>query len=238
MKVWRVHRLATLIAICLFLSSGPLVRPVRAAPDHDTYIVQRGDTLFSIARRYGTTVETLQRLNGLPNPHQIRAGQVLTVPDWSGGQAPAAPQPQPDALPSSPGIAGLGSCTYVVQRGDYLYKIARKFGISPLQLARANGLSGASILAPGQVLRVPSHQCGIANPSHALPLPLPRSLLLPTPIPPTPGLQPEPASPPVPAPAQPTPPTAVAPQSDNGGRVKIAEPTPTPTPPIRPEVYD
>lgn len=44
-----------------------------------TYTVQRGDTLFSIAQRYGTTVEVLQALNGITNPGQIRVGQVLKL---------------------------------------------------------------------------------------------------------------------------------------------------------------
>ncbi|PZA06481.1 MULTISPECIES: M23 family metallopeptidase [unclassified Meiothermus] len=51
-----------------------------------TYTVQRGDTLFSIAQRHGTTVEALQALNNLADPSQIRVGQVLRL----GGQ-PSAP---------------------------------------------------------------------------------------------------------------------------------------------------
>lgn len=231
MKVWYARRLATLIAFFLFLNHlGLLARPVWAAPDHGTYIVRRGDTLFSIARRYGTNVETLQRLNGLSNPNQIRAGQVLIVPDAGGGNAPVAPQPQWDVPTSSTGtVPSTSLCTYVVQRGDYLYKIARKFGISPLQLARANGLSGSSGLLPGQVLRIPTSQCGAVNSPHELALSPSRPPQPPTPTPNLLTPQPQPSFPPVPTPT---------PQLDNGGRVKVSEPTPTPTPPIRPEVYD
>ncbi|MDW8100145.1 MAG: LysM peptidoglycan-binding domain-containing protein [Anaerolineae bacterium] len=207
-----------------------MARPVWAAPDHGTYIVRRGDTLFSIARRHGTNVETLQRLNGLSNPNQIRAGQVLIVPDAGDGNALVVSQPQSNAPTSSTGtIPSTGACIYTVQRGDYLYKIARKFGISPLQLARANGLSGSSGLIPGQVLRVPTSQCGAANPPRELALQPSRPPLLPTPTPLSTVPQLEPDLPPAPTPI---------PQLDNGSRVKISEPTPTPTPPIRPEVYD
>ena len=45
-----------------------------------TYVVQWGDTLYSIARRYGTTVSAIQSMNGLANPNYIRAGQVLSLP--------------------------------------------------------------------------------------------------------------------------------------------------------------
>jgi LysM repeat protein len=45
-----------------------------------TYVVQRGDTLYRIARRYGVTWQTLAALNGLANPNVIHVGQVLRVP--------------------------------------------------------------------------------------------------------------------------------------------------------------
>jgi len=49
-------------------------------PARYEYIVRYGDTLFSIARSYGTTVETLVELNGLADPNAIEAGQVLKIP--------------------------------------------------------------------------------------------------------------------------------------------------------------
>ncbi len=244
MKVWHAYKLATVMVFCLIISYlGPLARPVWAAPDHGTYIVQRGDTLFSIARRYGTNVGTLQRLNGLPNPNQIRVGQVLIVPDTGGGSTPAVIQPRFNVSTSPEAVTtGASTCTYVVQPRDYLYKIARQFGISPYQLARANGLSGTSGLVPGQVLRIPSGQCGASSSPHMLPSSPPRQLQPPALNPSTPASQTEPGPSPVPAPVQapvqPVEPPVITTQSDHGGRVKILEPTPTPTPPIRPEVYD
>lgn len=65
-----------------------------------TYTVAPGDTLFSIARRHGTTVEALMRLNGLSSP-EIKVGQVLRLPE--GGEAPSPPPPEPEALdPENP----------------------------------------------------------------------------------------------------------------------------------------
>ena len=51
-------------------------------PDDDyiTYIVQRGDTLWGIANRYGTTVEALVQINGISNPNLIYVGQKLLIP--------------------------------------------------------------------------------------------------------------------------------------------------------------
>jgi len=241
MKAWHAYKLATLLIFCLSLGYlESLARPVWAAPDHDTYIIQRGDTLFSIARRYGTTIETLQRLNGLANPHQIKAGQVLIVPDSGGGNAPVAAQSWPNSSPalSIGTTASIETCSYVVQRGDYLYKIARKFGISPLQLARANGLSGASRLIPGQVLNIPSNQCGTTSRSHELLWDLSRLVPSPTPTPYIFAPHPESGLPFAPAPTQSVPLITPIPRSDNNGRIRVSEPTPTPTPPIRPEVYD
>lgn len=60
----------------------------------NTYVVQRGDTLYSIARRFGTTVQELARLNGIQNPNAIYVGQQLII------SAPATATPTPSAPPS------------------------------------------------------------------------------------------------------------------------------------------
>jgi len=100
------------------------------------HTVQQGETLFSIARRYGTTVETLMRINGLDRPN-LEVGQVLRLP-------PPTPSPQ-----SSP------TTTYTVQPGDTLFGLARRFGVTVEALKSENGLAGAA-LSVGQVLKVPA----------------------------------------------------------------------------------
>ena len=65
--------------------------PTATPQSATTYEVQAGDTLFSIARRFGTTVEAIVAANGLANPSQIEVGQVLIIP----GASPATSTPTP-----------------------------------------------------------------------------------------------------------------------------------------------
>jgi LysM repeat protein len=74
----------------------PGTTPSPTPTEGGTYIVRPGDTLFAVARRFGTTVQTLASLNGIINPNLIYVGQVLKLP---GGQSSAPPdsggQPPP-----------------------------------------------------------------------------------------------------------------------------------------------
>ena len=101
-----------------------------------TYKVRSGDSLYTIARKLGTTPDALMALNGIRNPNNLRVGQVLKVPG-------AAPSPEP---------AGK---TYEVQRGDSLYTIARKLGTTPDALMELNGIRDPNGLQVGQLLKVP-----------------------------------------------------------------------------------
>ncbi|MBX3001885.1 MAG: LysM peptidoglycan-binding domain-containing protein [Caldilineaceae bacterium] len=97
---------AFLVGMLLF-GMGPAT--ATAAPalaqqaQESTYVVQRGDTLFSIARRFGTTVAELSRLNGITNPNLIRVGQRLRLPTPA---TPPTPMPAP-AAPWSPPAAQI-----------------------------------------------------------------------------------------------------------------------------------
>ncbi len=53
---------------------------VTPAPGQITYVVQLNDTLYSIARKYGVTVQSIQAANHLTNPNDIKAGQTLIIP--------------------------------------------------------------------------------------------------------------------------------------------------------------
>ncbi len=106
------------------------------------YTVQSGDTLGAIARRFGTTVAELVRLNNITNPDALKVGQQLIVPGSGGGAAVNVP------------TAGQGK-SYTVQRGDTLLSIARRFGLTVKQLQAANNISNPDRIYPGQVLTIP-----------------------------------------------------------------------------------
>ncbi|MCX7683589.1 MAG: LysM peptidoglycan-binding domain-containing protein [Anaerolineae bacterium] len=106
------------------------------------HIVQRGENLFRIARRYGLTAQALAAANHITNPNRIYAGQRLVIP----GHGSATP-----ATPITPPSAG----SYIVQRGDTLSAIALRFGMSMWALARANHISNPSLIYVGQVLHIP-----------------------------------------------------------------------------------
>ncbi len=107
-------------------------------PDLDipkTHLVQAGETLFSIAIQYDTTVEALQQLNNIIDPSAILVGQELFIPGIGGAAIPTL---------------------YTVQIGDTLAGIAEQFNVQPLDIAAQNRLVNPSRLIAGMPLNVVS----------------------------------------------------------------------------------
>lgn len=152
-----------------------------AAQHRDRYYrVRRGDTLSRIAARHGVRESELVAANNLRSRNRIHPGQVLVLPDAAGvviasrePGPPPAPEPTRvalDAQPEAPPEGGL----YAVQRGDTLWSIARRFGTTERELARANGLDNRNRIHPGQTLRVPGAELVVASASElASPAPAP-----------------------------------------------------------------
>lgn len=108
-----------------------------------TYIVKSGDSLYSIAAAYKTTVDELKRLNNLTS-NVLSIGQVLKVPSSGSGT------PEPPVTPPSNEYD-----TYTVKSGDSLYKIASTYNTTVDNLMRINNLAN-NLLQVGQVLKVPT----------------------------------------------------------------------------------
>ncbi|MGH0038098.1 MAG: LysM peptidoglycan-binding domain-containing protein [Myxococcota bacterium] len=121
-------------------------RFARQVPD-TTHRVRRGETVSTIAARYGVRIRDIVALNGLRSQHRIRAGQRLRLPDPRGGRRVA---PAPPSTPMSPPASGL----YTVRRGDTITRIASRFGLDESELIRSNRLRNRNRIYVGQRLRV------------------------------------------------------------------------------------
>lgn len=100
----------------------------------DSYIVQKGDTLYSIALKYNTTVNEIKSLNNLDS-NTLSIGQSLKIPEKE--------------------INDENNNLYVVQKGDSLYSIANKFDVLVNDLIDLNNLP-STILIVGQRLIIPN----------------------------------------------------------------------------------
>ncbi len=104
------------------------------------YIVQRGDTLSAIARRYGTTVQEIVDINNIQNPDLIYPGEKLRILTNS-------------TIPGSE-ERGTGSIIYTVQRGNTLSQIAREYHVSVEHIVELNDIENPNLIYPGQKLRM------------------------------------------------------------------------------------
>lgn len=119
-------------------SPGPAPSPEPSpGPSYTEYTVRPGDSLWLIARRYGTTVEAIKSLNGLTGD-ALDVGQVLRIP----------------AAQTGPSYT-----EYTVRPGDSLWLIAQRYGTTVEAIKSLNGLTGDALDA-GQVLRIPTAQSG------------------------------------------------------------------------------
>ena len=110
----------------------------------NTYVVKRGDTLYSIARNFNTTVDRLKLLNNLTS-NTLTVGQVLKLDE------------EVDISPDS-----NNGETYTVKLGDTLYKIAEQYNTTVAELIDLNNLS-STILSTGQTLLIPNKSIDTTN---------------------------------------------------------------------------
>ncbi|MDO5561136.1 MAG: LysM peptidoglycan-binding domain-containing protein [Oscillospiraceae bacterium] len=123
-------------------------QPTPPAPDipdksktENLYTVKYGDSLYSIAQQFNTTVSSLVQINSIRNPDLIYPGQVLKL---------KASSSQPVNPPASQ------YTVYTVKSGDTLWDIANKFNVTISSITSANNIRNANLIYPGQKLTINS----------------------------------------------------------------------------------
>ena len=143
------------------------------------HVVQKGETLYSLSRTYGTSVSAICEANGIADGSSVQAGQKLTIPGGTaktpsseGTKAAAKAETKSDASaqakpadtkketaksesPKPVQTIKSGDGTYTVQKGDTWYGIARTYSTNVNELYSLNGVDNTATLKVGQKIRVP-----------------------------------------------------------------------------------
>ncbi|MGI5839991.1 MAG: LysM peptidoglycan-binding domain-containing protein, partial [bacterium] len=133
--------------------------PPTCPPGSFPYTVVAGDSLFTIAQRFGTTVNAILAINPqITNPDLIFPGQVICVPTAT----TTPPSPPPPTCPP-------GSFRYTVKSGDSLFLIAQRFGTTVNAILSINPqITNPDLIFPGQIICVPgSKDCSAKSKSEA-----------------------------------------------------------------------
>ena len=125
------------------------------------YVVERGDSLSVIARRFNTSVNRLVSLNQLRSRNRIQIGQRLLLPQ--------------DNISSQQLIAQAGGeppedGEYTVRRGDTVSLIAARYGVPEAALLSANGIQDSNRIYPGQQIRLPGFGSSLVEQGAAAPI--------------------------------------------------------------------
>ena len=105
------------------------------------YTVKRGDTISRIAMAYGVTVNHIVEMNNIQNPNLIYPGEKLRITESRSNQLNEMGDPNKDI-------------TYIVRKGDTLWGIGRKFGVSVDYLVAKNGIKNRNLIHVGEIMRV------------------------------------------------------------------------------------
>ena len=114
--------------------------------------VNQGETVETIARRYGVPVSAILQANGFANASSIRAGQRLVIPRYV---TAAAETHAPRAAAATPAAA---EGVHIVAPGEHLISIARKYNVTLSALARANNIKPYAAVSIGDRLTIPGRR--------------------------------------------------------------------------------
>lgn len=111
-----------------------------------TYTVQAGDTLYTIALKYGLTVQELATANNITNVDSLTVGDTLTIP---------APGTVTDNQQGG-GQPTTGEQIHTVAPGENLFRIGLRYGFTVAELASYNNIANPNSIAVGQQIRIPA----------------------------------------------------------------------------------
>ncbi len=114
------------------IKAGQILRIAPKSANKAEYTVQKGDTLYNIAKMWGTTAEKLAELNNIKNPDKLEIGRIIKLPYDSGDDI------------------------YIVKKGDTLFDIAKMYNTTPEAIADLNGIADINSIEPGQILKMPT----------------------------------------------------------------------------------
>ena len=114
------------------------------------YTVKKGDTLSGIAKKYGTTVNSLVSLNGIKNRNLIYINQKLKIYSNSG-------------YSSSSRENSCGKILYTIKYGDTLSSIALKYQSSVSDIVKVNNISNPNLIYAGEQIRIPTCKMDLRN---------------------------------------------------------------------------
>jgi len=134
---------------CIILAASLLIAIPFFADS--TYKVEKGDTLFSISRKFQITVAELRAANNLSENDVLKAGQKLIIPEADIGTAAAL---STSKTAGSTASSEMKTVVYTVQKGDTLYRIARNNGLTVPELLAINNMDSSAVIKVGQKLNV------------------------------------------------------------------------------------
>ncbi len=151
----RERMVTTLVLILVAIAL--IITPVAGAASPQDggiwYTVHWGDTLWRISRQYGVTLSAIVAANGIADQNRIWPGERLFIPTGRSSTLP----------PSSNG--GCNFQVYLVSRGDTLWSLSRRFGVTLWAILQANHIWNPSLIYAGQRLTIPKSSFTIATPA-------------------------------------------------------------------------
>ncbi len=156
-------------------SIEPAAGPTTASTAAETYKVAKGDTLYSLSRKFGTSVGKIMATNNLTSPQQLTAGDVISMPSKTDittlvagstptttvfsiepAAGPTVTAPTAPAAPTVQAVVATSTATHKIQSGDTLYNLSKRYGTTVAALQSLNAGLNPTDISIGQSINVPS----------------------------------------------------------------------------------